>query len=85
MGGGAPNREGRVMLIGDAFIWFLLGDVAVIYLAAFLLQWVADKVWFRYVDKVLEAAQDSSADRYRRVAFGGAEARRVAAGPPAAA
>ncbi len=51
----------------DAFVWFLLGGVALIYLAAYLAQWVAGKVRFWYVDKVLEAARTRPAGHHRRV------------------
>ncbi len=49
------------------FVWFLLGGVAPICLAAYLVQWVAGKVRFWYVDKVLDAARTRHAGRHRRV------------------
>ena len=57
----------------DTVVWFLLGDAALIYLAAVLVQWVADKVWFWYVDKVLDAARTRHAGRHRQVKLGAAE------------
>ena len=56
-----------MMITDDTLVWFLLGDVALIYLGAFLVQWISDKVWFWYVDKVLEAARTRPAARHRRV------------------
>ncbi len=62
-----------MMITDDTLIWFLLGDVALIYLAAFLVQWISDKVWFWYVDKVLEAARTRPAGHHRRVNRNAAE------------
>ena len=44
------------------FVWFLVGNVILIYVAAYAFDVIANKankVWFWYVDRVLEAQQES--------------------------
>ncbi len=35
------------------YVWYLVGDVALIYAATLALKWIGDKVWWWYVGKVL--------------------------------
>jgi hypothetical protein len=45
------------------FLWFLVGDVVLLYVLAYGLEWIVDKVWWWYVDKVLEGFEpDGTAD-----------------------
>ncbi len=44
------------------YLWYLVGDVALIYAATLALKWIGDKVWWWYVGKVL----GSRARRHRR-------------------
>ena len=53
--GQVANRgKGKAMTVTEAnYVWYLVGDVALIYATALALKWIGDKVWWRYVDKVL--------------------------------
>ncbi len=35
------------------YVWYLVGDVVLIYAAALALKWIGEKVWWWYVGKVL--------------------------------
>ncbi len=57
------DLEGKAMTVTETnYVWYLIGDVALIYAATLALKWIGDKVWWWYVGKVL----GSRTQRHRR-------------------
>lgn len=56
------------------FMWFLVGDVILIYVAVYAFDFIANRIWFWFVDRVLEAQQErrkarsSSSEHRQRLA-----------------
>ena len=42
------------MINENSFVWFLIGDVILTYVAWYVIKLVVDKVWWSHVDRVLE-------------------------------
>ena len=44
------------------FMWFVVGDIVMIYVFSYGVQWIIDKIWWWYVDKVLEGYEPESSE-----------------------